>query len=113
MARAGFRELLQVPGAEPRVAPLLARVVPSLRSCLVAAEADTVVAGLAALEQLSGVVGLALNPHLKQVIAQMSVKLADRTLRDRVTDVLHVLHDNGGEDVYALIKSKVPTFAST
>ncbi len=112
MARAGFRELLALPGAPARVEPLLARVVPGLRACLLAADADTVLAGLAALEQLSGAAGPALNAHLKQLIAQMATKLSNRALRDRITDVFHALHQNGGDEVYALIKGKVPTFAS-
>ena len=42
----------------------------------------------------------------------MAGKLSQKPLRDRITDVFHVLHQNGGDEAFKLIKGKVPTFSS-
>ena len=67
-------------------------------------------AGLNALEQLSNVVHMDLNPHLKGLMQQLSKKCSNKKYKDRIMDVLFTLEQNGGKEALLAIKSKIPTY---
>eukprot|EP01137_Pigoraptor_chileana_P037050 Opistho-2@33567 len=110
LARTGYKELMEAPGAAGKVIPLLPKVVASLRTALVSDNKDVFIAALEALAQTSNTVGGELTPHLKVLLPPLSKQLMDKTNRDRVTDVLNSLEGNGGREALAVIKSKVPTY---
>lgn len=85
VARMGFRELLESPGAAEKAIPLVARVVPALRSCLASSQPETFSAGLDALAQFSACVGPALNSSLRLLLGQVrghSITCQSRDCRD-------------------------------
>jgi len=109
VSRAGVKDLL-CSDAEDRVVPLLPRIVPSIRAALMSRNNDTFVAGCKALNQLSGCVGPNLNGHILPLLVPLNKHSNHRRHSNLVTDVFFTLCMNGGKDVIALIKKKVPAF---
>ena len=64
VARTAFGQLLDSPGAAEKALPLTGRLVAPLRAALASEDAGAVSAGLAAVRQLSMVVGGALDEYL-------------------------------------------------
>lgn len=78
--------------------------------------------------QLSDVVGVHLNGHLKIFLSivfnfliliffikkflKLCRKLTQRKYKDQVTDALNKFEQNGGKEVVPIIKSKIPTYSS-
>ena len=58
--------------------------------------------------------GPALNPHLPQLLVQISKKLfqGSSKVREKINEVLTALDENGGPDACKAIKAKVPTWQS-
>jgi hypothetical protein len=99
-------------GAFPKVAPLLSKIVVHIRTALRSTNLDIYKAGLDAIEQLSKCVGPELNPHLSPILVALHQKWNDKGLGPRVQEIVAVLDANGGDKATALIKSKIPTYAS-
>ncbi|XP_076434633.1 PACRG-like protein [Babylonia areolata] len=108
----GFKEMLESEGAGDKAAPLLPKVVPPLRAALIHSNNEVFERGLDGLTYLSDAVGPALNPHLKNLLMALSKRMMDKKYRDRVTDTLQLLEQNGGKEVLPVIKAKVPTYSS-
>lgn len=108
----GFKEMLESEHAGEKAAPLLHKVVPPLRAALCHANNEVFERGLTGLMVLSDAVGPALNPHLKNLLMALSKRMMDKKYRDRVTDALQLLEQNGGKEVLPVIKGKVPTYCS-
>ncbi|XP_040821892.1 PACRG-like protein isoform X3 [Ochotona curzoniae] len=68
--------------------------------------------GLNALVQLSGVVGPALNDHLKHLLTSLSKRLMDKKFKEPITSALQKLEQHGGSGSLLIIKSKIPTYCS-
>ncbi|XP_058526418.1 PACRG-like protein isoform X2 [Ochotona princeps] len=68
--------------------------------------------GLNALVQLSGVVGPALNAHLKLLLTSLSKRLMDKKFKEPITGALQKLEQHGGSGSLMIIKSKIPTYCS-
>jgi hypothetical protein len=115
VARQGVEDLLAAPGAQEKTAPLIAQIVPLLRKALLVKEAGVFDATLRAIVQLSPVAGPALNPFLPQLLVQISKYTLTGPARTRelVQVVLGALEENGGQDAFAAIKKKVPTWQGT
>ncbi|XP_071090317.1 PACRG-like protein [Haliotis cracherodii] len=109
---AGFKELLEVQDSGDKAAPLLPKLAPSLRAALAHRDAGVFERSLDALQQLSDSVGPALNPHLKNLLMPVSKKMMDKKYKEKCTDILQQLEQNGGREVLPIIKSKVPTYSS-
>lgn len=112
VARTGFKNLLEAPGAGPKAEVLVQRLIVPLRACLVSSKPEVYEAGLNGLAQLSATIGPALTPHLKMLVGQMAKNMTKAKLRDRITAVFNELETNGGQPVLKLIKSKVPVYCS-
>ncbi|KAK7109054.1 PACRG-like protein [Littorina saxatilis] len=108
----GFKEMLESQGAGSKAAPLLPKVVTPLRAALIHPNNDVFERALDGLGHLSNAVGPALNPHLKNVLMALSKRMMDKKYRDKVTDTLQLLEQNGGKEVLPVIKGKVPTYSS-
>ncbi|KAL5021723.1 hypothetical protein ScPMuIL_000878 [Solemya velum] len=106
VSRVGFKELLETNGAANKVIPLVPKIALSVRAALGHSEASVFEAGLDALLQLSETVGPALNPHLKTVLVPISKRMMDKRYKEKVTEALHSLEQNGGkaERNYACIE---------
>jgi F0F1-type ATP synthase delta subunit len=104
--------LLNFQSALEKARPILPKVVPFLRIALQSNDLDTFNAALDAVEQLSAVVGPQLNQHLGSILTPIVQKLMKKSNTVRVENTLRLLHENGGEDVYKLIKTKVPTYSA-
>lgn len=108
----GFKEMLDSQGAGSKATPLLPKVVPPLRAALIHPNNDVFERSLDGLGHLSDAVGPALNPHLKNLLMALSKRMMDKKYRDRVTETLQRLEQNGGKEVLPVIKAKVPTYSS-
>ncbi|XP_041370732.1 PACRG-like protein [Gigantopelta aegis] len=108
----GFKELLESHGAQQKAIPLLPKLVPPVRAALTHPDAGVFERGLNALVQLSDVVGPALNPYLKTLLMSLSKRMMEKTFKEKGTDALHRLEQNGGKEVCVVIKLKVPTYSS-
>lgn len=112
VSQMGFKEMLESENAGEKAAPLLNKVVPPLRAALCHSNNEVFERGLMGLMVLSDAVGPALNPHLKNLLMALSKRMMDKKYRDRVTDTLQLLEQNGGREVLPVIKGKVPTYSS-
>ncbi|XP_032807952.1 PACRG-like protein isoform X1 [Petromyzon marinus] len=112
VSREGFRELLQTQGSNEKALPLLPRLAPILKSALSHSDPEVFLRGLEALEQLSAVVGPAINDHLKLLLTSLYKRMMDKKLREQVTSVLQRLEENGGKESLTMIKLKIPTYCS-
>ncbi|XP_013420224.1 PACRG-like protein [Lingula anatina] len=112
VARAGFKELLDIPAAGEMAAPLLVKIVQPLRAALGDSEVTVFEAALDALVQLSRAVGPALNPHLKNLLVALAKRMMNKNLKETITYALHELEQNGGRECLPVIKSKIPTYSS-
>ncbi|OWF43867.1 PACRG-like protein [Mizuhopecten yessoensis] len=112
VARTGFKELLEVEGATGKVSPILPKVCIAVRAALSHAEGSVFESALDALLQLSEVAGPLLNQHLKLLIVPIAKRMMEKKHRDRITEALQTLEQNGGKEALPSIKSKVPTYSS-
>lgn len=112
VARTGFKELLEVDGATEKVMPVLPKIVIAVRTALSHSDASVFDAAVDALLQLSDVAGTALNPHLKLLMVPVAKRMMEKKFRDKITEALQTLEQNGGKDALPMIKSKVPTYSS-
>jgi len=112
VARQGTLELLTAEGAAEKTLPLIPRLARPLRMALMGREQGVFTAALETLRMLSELVGPYLNPHVHLFLQHLGKKLSDRTLRDKVLQVLMTLEEQGGEEVTPIIKSKIPTYRS-
>jgi len=112
VARKGFKDLLEAPGAAARTAPLVHRLIGPIRATLTSRDPDVYQGGITALIDLSNAVGAALNPHIKLLLGQLAKNAMKASFREQVTDVLNVLEANGGKECYKMIKAKIPTYCT-
>ncbi|XP_054855581.1 PACRG-like protein [Eublepharis macularius] len=112
VSKEGFREMLLVGGAVQKVVPLLPRLIPVLKAALTHSDGEVFERGLAALVQLSTVVGPALNDHLKHLLSSLSKRQMSKKFKEQTTDALQKLELYGGKESLAVIKSKIPTYRS-
>ncbi|XP_052828775.1 PACRG-like protein isoform X3 [Octopus bimaculoides] len=68
--------------------------------------------GLEALSQISATTKDALNIHLKSFLLALAKRRMEKKYRDKVTEVLEDLEQNGGTETLVIIKSKIPTYSS-
>ncbi|GFN88587.1 pacrg-like protein [Plakobranchus ocellatus] len=108
----GFRELLDTPQATQKATPMLPKLAPPLRAALGHADGAVFERGMDGLLQLSAVVGPALNPYLKTFLMALSKRIMEKKYKEKVTESLQILEQNGGREALPIIKSKVPTYSS-
>ncbi|CAG5120302.1 unnamed protein product [Candidula unifasciata] len=108
----GFRELLSTLGASQKATPLLPKLAPPIRAALGHADSAVFERSLEGLLQLSSVVGPALNPYLKTLLMALSKRIMEKKYKEKVTEALQQLEQNGGQEALPIIKSKVPTYCS-
>jgi len=112
VASAGFREMLAAAGASAKTLPLLSRLVTPMRQALSHPEIGVFEVALSSLLLLSNVVGSALNPSLKFLLVPLSKRLAQKHIKDKIVQGLQTLESNGGSQAVAMIKQKIPAYAS-
>uniref|UniRef100_A0A8C3BRJ8 Parkin coregulated like n=1 Tax=Cairina moschata TaxID=8855 RepID=A0A8C3BRJ8_CAIMO len=103
VSKEGFKELLMVEGAAEKTIPLLPRLVPVLKAALAHSDDEVFERGLDALVQLSAVVGLSLNDHLKHLLTNLSRRLMDKKFKEKITVALQKLEQYGGKKKNAFI----------
>ncbi|NXL47842.1 PACRL protein, partial [Podilymbus podiceps] len=97
VSKEGFKELLMVEGASEKAIPVLPRLVPVLKAALAHSDDEVFGRGLEALVQLSAVVGSSLNDYLKHLLTNISRRLMDKKLREKITLALQKLEQYGGK----------------
>lgn len=114
VARTGFKEMCEAPGAAEKVIPLMTKLVGPLRSALSApsSEAGVFLAGLEAFEQLCSVAGIYIMPLLKVLLPPMGKQALVTKFRERVYAALQHVESCAGPEAHPLIKAKIPTYTS-
>ncbi|KAL3669243.1 hypothetical protein V7S43_005626 [Phytophthora oleae] len=112
LARATFRELMKLEDAREKTLPILAQVIVPLRGALMTKDDDTFLMALEAIRLLSELIEGDMNIYLPKLAQQIHRKLLTKQLRADVEDTLGVLESNGGKEALAIIRSKIPTYAS-
>lgn len=112
VARTGLTDLLTADDAGMKAAPLLMQIIPRVRQALLSKAPGVFDATLEAIRLLAHAVGPALNPHLPQLLVQLTKYIhtgAPKT-RELVQAVLETIEEAGGEEALKAIKRKVPTW---
>ncbi|KAK3095621.1 hypothetical protein FSP39_016777 [Pinctada imbricata] len=112
VSRTGFKEMLEVNGANVKVIPVLPKVTMAIRAALGHTDPSVFEAGLDSLIHLSDVVGPELNPYLKNLLVPVSKRMMDKKFRDKVTEAVQKMEQNGGQESLPIIKSKIPTYST-
>lgn len=113
IARSGYRDLLRTTRAAEEAVALLPRLVGPLRANLCHRSDEVFTAGLAAIRELSAVVGPALNPFLHHLLVQIQKKsFTSAAFASDILETFMTLEENGGAEARSLIAAKVPTYAT-
>ena len=112
LARAMFREMIQLDDAREKTVPLLPQLMPALRRALMAQDEDVFRMALEGTRMLSDVVEDEMNTYLPKLTQQIHRKLLTKSLRQPVEDTLATLERNGGKEALTIIHAKIPTYAS-
>jgi hypothetical protein len=113
IARSGYRDLLRTTRAAEEAVALLPRLVGPLRANLCNRSDEVFTAGLAAIRELSAVVGPALNPFLSFIVVQIQKKsFTSAAFASDILETFMTLEENGGAEARSLIAAKVPTYAT-
>ncbi|CAI9732785.1 isoform X1 [Octopus vulgaris] len=112
VAKQGFKELLDIPEADQKCIAVLPKLIQPLRAALTHRDDNVFENGLEALRQISATTKDALNIHLKSFLLALAKRRMEKKYRDKVTEVLEDLEQNGGTETLVIIKSKIPTYSS-
>eukprot|EP00830_Metopus_es_P020948 TRINITY_DN852_c0_g3_i1.p1 TRINITY_DN852_c0_g3~~TRINITY_DN852_c0_g3_i1.p1 ORF type:complete len:269 (+),score=53.77 TRINITY_DN852_c0_g3_i1:56-808(+) len=106
-----LRELLQADGAAEKTIPQVPKLMVSIKTALMSSNPNIYSKGLDALQALTEVVGENVTSSIHLVLAQLSKGLTNKKFKQRVTETLTILEEQGGPEIIPLIKSKIPTYA--
>ncbi|TYZ64081.1 hypothetical protein PybrP1_002683 [[Pythium] brassicae (nom. inval.)] len=112
LARTAFKELMKSADAAEKAAAVLPQVIQPLRAALMHKDDDIFVTALEATRVLSDAVEGEMNVYLPKLTQQIHRKLLSKQLRAEVEETLATLERNGGKEALAIIRSKIPTYAS-
>lgn len=107
-----IRELLSAKRAEEKVLPILNKLIGPLKEALKCDIPEIFCEALNDLEILSNLVKDKLNKYLHFFLQNINRKSFNSKYKERVFEVLRVLEQNGGPDVFLEIKKKIPTYTS-
>jgi len=107
-----IRELLTAKRAEEKVLPILNKLIGPLKEALKCDIPEIFCEALNDLEILSNLVKDKLNKYLHFFLQNINRKSFNSKYKERVFEVLRVLEQNGGPDVFLEIKKKIPTYTS-
>jgi hypothetical protein len=113
LARQMLTDMLNADGATQKCQPLVPALVGAARGALLSKDEGAVSFAITAVTMLSRVVGQAMNPQLKMLVAQLHRHaLKSRSLSGLVTTALQTLEENGGPEALKVIKAKIPTYCT-
>lgn len=98
--------------ASEKAVAVLPQVIQPLRAALMQKDDDIFVTALGATRILSDAVAGEMNVYLPKLTQQIHRKLLSKQLRAEVEETLATLERNGGKEALAIIRSKIPTYAS-
>ena len=107
-----IRELLSAKRAEEKVLPILNKLIGPLKEALKCDIPEIFCEALNDLEILSNLVKDKLNKYSHFFLQNINRKSFNSKYKERVFEVLRVLEQNGGPDVFLEIKKKIPTYTS-
>ena len=110
----GFNEMLDAPGATPKVLALLEDqcLVRPLRAALASKDFDVAKNAISSVGHLSDVVKERLNPLLPQLLVPVKSKIFKGQFSSIIQDILQKFEENGGDEALKAIKAKVPSYSS-
>lgn len=112
VANEGFIQMLMVDDAEERTLPVLSRLITPIKMALMSADGECFLSTMNALVELSNVVTSALNPHLKNLLPQISRRMSSKQTKECILVSLQKIECNGGSECTSIIKSRIPTYSS-
>ena len=107
-----IRELLNAEGAKEKVLPILGKLIGPLNNAIKSDNPEVFCEAMNDLEILSDLVKEKLNKYIHFFLQNINKKSFISKYKERVFELLRTLEQNGGHDVYAEIKKKVPTYTS-
>lgn len=110
VAQTGFKDLLETQDADEKAIAVLTKLIIPIKNALSSDNESVFEAGLNALMQLSDAVGPHLNVHLKVYLSILCRRISQKKYKNEVNDALNKFEQNGGKEVIAIIKSKIPTY---
>lgn len=112
LARTAFKDLMKSEDAGEKAIAVLPQVIQPLRAALMSKDEDIFLTALEATRILSEAVEGEMNVYLPKLTQQIHRKLLTKQLRAEVEETLATLERNGGKEALAIIRSKIPTYAS-
>jgi len=113
MAKQAFQDMLQAKNGPRKAVACLRGVVEGLRRGLMIKDEGVSMAVLIAVQQLSAAVRENLTPYYKYIVTQVSKRGLINKFARIVDTTLQILEQNGGENAFRQIKSKLPAYQST
>ena len=107
-----IRELLRADGAKEKVEPILGKLIVPLKEAIKSDIPEIFCEAMNDLEILSNMVKDKLNKYVHFFLQNINKKSFNPKYKDRVFEVLKVLEENGGNEIYKEIKKKIPTYTS-
>jgi hypothetical protein len=112
VAPVGFEQLLLADGAYEKVMPLVKDLMRPLRLSLASNDKTVANNALKAVHLLSNLVGNELTQYLPMLLVPIKSKWFKPNFKEKITELLQSLEEQGGVEAYKKIKKKVPTYHS-
>ena len=112
VAQNGFKQMLEADGAYEKVMPLLKDLMRPIRLALASSDTEVANAALDATMLLSNLVQGEITPYLQLLLVPIKSKWFKSSFKAKITDLLCLMEEYGGQEAYKMIKKKVPTYMS-
>ena len=112
VAQNGFKQMLEAEGAYDKVMPVLKDLVRPIRLALASSDKEVANAALDATILLANLVKEELTQFMPLLLVPVKSKWFKPSFKAKITDLLCLLEEYGGQEAYKMIKKKVPTYMS-
>ncbi|CAD8103881.1 unnamed protein product [Paramecium primaurelia] len=112
IATTAIQFMLSNEAAQEKIIQVLPKLVLPLRSALSSKSDKVFGSALKTLMALSNVVGSHLNKYLKLFLVPIWQRQNHQVFGEQIRIILTVLENNGGSEVFQVIKQKIPTYSN-
>lgn len=113
VSRECIKEMLAAENAYEKVIPMLSKLMIRLRKALESPIEHVFIEAMDVLKILSFLVKEQINKFLFLVLQQINRRSFKLKYKEKVFDLLRDFENNGGNEAYMIIKSKIPTYTTT
>jgi hypothetical protein len=112
VAQNGFKQMLEADGAYEKVMPILKDLIRPIRLALASSDKEVSNAALDATILLVNLVKDELTQYMPLLLVPIKSKWFKPSFKAKITDLLCLMEEFGGQEAYKMIKKKVPTYMS-